>query len=223
MHTIDIPQVVIDACIARRGKLHAYDSVSPETTALVVIDMQNSWVLDGHSALEIPETRDIIPNINRLAAAMRAAGGTVAWTQSTFPQAWTHAAYAHFGAADWRQRIVDETAPGTFGFQLADAMDVGADDIVVTKTKPSAFIQGSSDLEARLRARGCDTLVITGTLTNACCESSARDAAALGFGNIFVADATATRSDAEHNATLTNLIQLVADVRLTDEVIDLLR
>ena len=90
------------------------------------------------------------------------------------------------------------------------------------KNRPSAFIQGASNLEAELRRRGRDTLIITGTLTNACCESSARAAAALGFVSIMVSDAMATRTDEEHNATLINVMQLTADVRTMDEVLGLL-
>ena len=88
----------------------------------------------------------------------------------------------------------------------------------MNKNRRGAFVQGSSTLEAELRARGQDTLIITGTLTNACCESSARDAAALGFLKFMVSDAIATHTDVEHNATLVNVMQFVADVRTTDEV-----
>ena len=223
MHEISIPQEIIDACIRFRGRRHAFEELDPARTALVVIDMQNSWVQPGFSPLHIPGTRDIIANINSLAAAARAAGGVVAWTRSTFPEDWTARSYARFGAPKWRDRIIADTVPGSHGHRIAEEMDVGADDIVVGKTRPSAFVQGSSRLEAELRARGRDTLIITGTLTNACCESSARDAAALGFLNIMVSDAMATRTDIEHNATLVNVMQLVADVRTTDEVIALLR
>ena len=223
MHEIRIPQEIIDACTRFRGRRYAFEEIDPKRTALVVIDMQNSWVQPGFSPLHIPNTRDIIANINALAAAARAAGGVVAWTRSTFPEDWTARSYERFGAPEWRDRIIADTIPGSHGHLIAEEMDVGADDIVVGKTRPSAFIQGSSGLEAELRDRGRDTLIITGTLTNACCESSARDAAALGFLNIMVSDAMATRTDIEHNATLVNVMQLVADVRTTDDVITLLR
>ena len=222
MHKIQIPRKIIDACIAKRGGLHVFDDIDPRRTALIVVDMQNAWVGAGVSPLEIPMAREIIPNVNRLASSVRATGGLVAWTQSTFTRdlsSW----YERFGTPQWRQRIIADTAIGANGHRIHADMDVHAEDLKVVKTRPSAFIQGSSELEALLRARGRDILIITGTLTNACCESSARDAAALGFSNIFVADATATRTDEEHNATLTNLIQYVADVMLTDEVVALLR
>ena len=223
MHKVDIPQEIIDACIRLRGRRHAFEHIEPRRTALVVIDMQNSWVQPDFSPLHIPATCDIIPNINALAAAVRGAGGMVAWTRSTFPEDWTARSYRRFGSPEWRDRIIADTVPGSHGHRIAGDMDVHAIDVIVDKTRPSAFVQGSSRLEAELRTRGRDTLIITGTLTNACCESSARDAAALGFLNIMVSDAMATRTDVEHNATLVNVMQLVADVRTTEEVIALLR
>ena len=223
MHKIDIPPSIIDACIARRGRRHGIEVLDPARTALVVIDMQNGWLEPGLSPLEIPQARTIVSNINDLAHAMRAAGGIVAWTQSTFTADWTHFAYAHLGDGAWRERIIADTVPGSHGFALYPALDYRSDDITCTKTRPSALIQGSSDLEQRLRDAGRDTIVITGTLTNACCESTARDAAALGFRNIMVSDGMATRSDIEHNATLINVMQLVADVMTANEVLDLLK
>ena len=95
------------------------------------------------------------------------------------------------------------------------------------KTRFSALIQGSSDLDAMLRARGIETLIIVGTATNVCCESTARDAIMLNykvfFKVFFVSDANACRTDAEHNATLASLMVMFADVRSTDEMIALLQ
>ena len=50
---------------------------------------------------------------------------------------------------------------------------------------------GTSDLPERLRARGFDTVLITGTVTNVCCESSARDANMTNFRTIMVSDGNA--------------------------------
>ena len=87
------------------------------------------------------------------------------------------------------------------------------------RTRPSAMVEGPSDLERRLEDAGRDTLVITGTLTNGCCESAARGAAAPGFHNLMVSGATAIRSDIEHNAALVILMRLVADVHTTAGVL----
>ena len=72
----------------------------------------------------------------------------------------------------------------------------------LTKTRYSAFIQGSSNIERLLRDRGIDTLLVTGTATNVCCESSARDAMMLNFKTIMVTDGNAATDDDDHNASL---------------------
>jgi ureidoacrylate peracid hydrolase len=99
---------------------------------------------------------------------------------------------------------------------------VRKDDLIVDKTRFGAFVPGSSDLHDILQARGIDTLIITGTATNVCCESTARDAMQMNYKVIFVADANATLSDAEHNATLNNMVTLFADVMTTEELVGFL-
>ncbi len=74
-----------------------------------------------------------------------------------------------------------------------------------------------------LRDRGIDTLLITGTATNVCCESSARDAMMLNFKVVMVSDGLATHNDEEHNATLSNFYGLFGDVQTMDEAIAIAR
>ncbi|MDP9813681.1 nicotinamidase-related amidase [Rhizobium tibeticum] len=97
-----------------------------------------------------------------------------------------------------------------------------AQDLYFEKSAYSAFFPGSSDLPTALRDNGIDTVFITGTLTNICCESSARDAYASGFRVIFIADGTAARRDQDHNAALHNIYRSFGDVRATDEAMALL-
>jgi ureidoacrylate peracid hydrolase len=113
----------------------------------------------------------------------------------------------------------DGLTPGKIGYELWAGLDVKPSDLKIEKNRFSAFIQGSSNLEAELQKRGIDTVLITGTATNICCESTARDAQMLNYRVVMVSDGNATRSDAEHNATLSNLFGLFADVMTTDEVV----
>jgi ureidoacrylate peracid hydrolase len=83
-------------------------------------------------------------------------------------------------------------------------------------------LPGASDIEAQLNRRGVDTVVITGTLTNVCCESSARDAMMRNFQVIMVPDGNATYNDTLHNASLTSLSIVFADLMTSDEVIQAL-
>jgi len=115
-----------------------------------------------------------------------------------------------------RHNLVTNLAPGSRGHQLHPGLEVKPEDEVVQKYRFSAFVQGASDLPQRLRAQGYDTVLITGTVTNVCCESSARDAMMLNFKTIMVSDANAARTDEEHNATLSTFYALFGDVMDTD-------
>ena len=102
-------------------------------------------------------------------------------------------------------------------------LDVHEEDLVVEKRRYSAFIQGASDLDTILKGRGIGTLIITGTLTNVCCESTARDAMMMNYRSVMVSDGNAAVTDFVHEASLVNMISTFGDVYSTDETIELLR
>ena len=105
------------------------------------------------------------------------------------------------------------------GFKLFRTLEPLATDLWVKKIKYSAFIAGSSDIDAQLRSRRIDTVLITGTVTNVCCESSARDAMMLDYRVIMLADGNASLTDEEHAASLNNFLIYFGDVMSTDEAI----
>jgi len=224
MHRIAIPSYAIERALARRGRLHPFDTIDPARTALVVVDLQNGFMAPGQPA-ETPLAREIVPAVNRLADATRAAGGTVVWIQNTITpeaiQSWS-VWFGDFRTGEWGPRMHRAFTPGDFGHAIYPSLEVRPGDLTVRKTRFSAFVQGASDLDAILRARGIDTLIIVGTATNVCCESSARDAMMLNYKVFFVSDANACRTDEEHNATLAIMMVMFADVRSTDEMIALL-
>jgi ureidoacrylate peracid hydrolase len=78
-------------------------------------------------------------------------------------------------------------------------------------------------LPGRLRARGFDTVLITGTVTNVCCESSARDANMTNFRTIMVSDGNAASTQEEHDASLTAFYNIFGDVMDTDMIIERLQ
>src|SRR6202049_1373777 len=81
MHKIAISQASLDRMKTRMGKLHPFDAIDPGKTALLVIDMQNYFVKQGHQS-EVPLAREIVPNINRLAAELRRRGGHETWIRN---------------------------------------------------------------------------------------------------------------------------------------------
>jgi len=220
MHHYVISDTIKERLLRRQGKLLSHDVIDAARTALVVVDMQNHFVAEGFPA-ELPISREIVPTINRLAKAMRAAGGKVLWVQTTATGALEHWGNRHKymltpERAAERLASLDEAAEG---FRLYPALEPLPDDLRVKKIKYSAFIAGSSDIDAQLRSRGIDTVLIAGTATNVCCESSARDAMMLDYRVIMLSDANATWTDEEHAAALNNCLLFFGDVMTTDEVI----
>jgi ureidoacrylate peracid hydrolase len=224
MHPASLPQEIVERLQRRRGRLHIFESLDAHRSALVVIDMQRSFVAPD-AASAVPAARAIVPNINRLAGALRGAGGVVAWVQATYrrsgPGYWP-LFFDHMVSPALSAEILDGLVEGSPGHALWPELDVRPGDFHAQKNRYSAFFPGASDLPARLRERGVDTVLIAGTMTNVCCESSARDAMMDGFKTLLVSDANAARSDTEHLASLVTVAQFFGDVRSVDEILEIL-
>jgi ureidoacrylate peracid hydrolase len=106
MHKVEIPSWAVERALARRGRLHPFDDLDPARTALVVVDLQNGFMAPGQPA-EVAQAREIVPNVNCLARATRAAGGMVAWVQNTITQdtekSWS-VWFGHFAREEWGRR-----------------------------------------------------------------------------------------------------------------------
>jgi ureidoacrylate peracid hydrolase len=219
MHKIAIPQSVVDRVIARRGREHIHDDLDPARTALVVVDMQNAFMMPGVAHSLCLEAQEIVPNINRLAEAVRATGGAVIWIQTAYTdetkKSWS--VYYDISKPEQNAKRAEALARGSKGYQLWDRLDAAPDDIYVEKNRFSAFIQGSSNLAEVLRAKGIDTV------TNVCCESTARDAMMCNFKTVMVSDGNAAATDEDHNASLAAFYLTFGDVMSTDMLIDCLR
>jgi len=219
MQRIDLP----DWAVARGKALNDFPSLARGRTALIVIDMQNVFVAES-GVYASANAREIVPTINRLAAAMRAKGAPVIWTRTT------HTAKGPFAAPDWQFDTADPTVAagvaalqaGAEGHALYPAMEVAGSDIVLDKYRYGAFACPAGHLPRALKTLGAEMVIVTGTATNCCCETTAREANMAGYKVIVVADATAAPTDAEHNAALLNLRVNFADVRRAEEVLGMI-
>jgi ureidoacrylate peracid hydrolase len=217
-HAVEMPPYVIERIMAKRGRLNVFERFAPKETALVVIDMQNFFVADVEAA------RSICPNINLLAAALRARGGCVAWVQMELadgpdgPSKWP-LYHEHFFSTARAEAHKLGCTKGSEGVKIYPDLRVEDGDIVTHKKRFSAFIQGSSDLHDRLQKRAIRSLLIAGTVTNFCCETSARDAMMLDYRVAMVSDACAARYDEDHIVGLTSVWQSFGDVRTVDDCI----
>jgi ureidoacrylate peracid hydrolase len=191
-----------------------FDSLDVRRTAHVVVDLQNGFMAPGAVA-EIGTAREIVPNVNRISAAVRQGGGLVVYIQNTFDAAavagWS-TYFNHFCTPERRARMIETFTPGSEGHALWPGLEVLAGDLRVCKRRFGAFAPGASDLHDILQGHGIDTLIITGTASQVCCESTARDAMMLNYKVFFIADGNATFNDEEHNATLSAMAHTFCDV-----------
>lgn len=208
-----LPPMLVERMARRRGRLHAFDTLEARRTALIVIDLTVLFASDAENAAAI------IDNINRLAAILRGRGGLVAWVlpRATSYDRLMEAILGVEPAARYRAA----TTAGDPRAALHSDLRPSADDLQVSKTGYSAFWPGACNLREQLVARGIDTVMIAGAVSNVCCESSARDAHSCGFRVVMLADAMIGNA-AEHRAALAAIYRNFGDVRTADEAIALL-
>ncbi len=187
MHKAAIDENVLQRTIERRGGSRVFKSIDCSHAAHIIVDLQNGFMAPGQVA-EIGTAREIVPNVNSISAALRAAGGLVVYVQNTFDEeavrTWP-VFFEHFCSPARRTRMIEAFTPGNFGHALWAGLDAQPGDIQVRKRRFGAFAPGSSDLHAILQARGIDTLIISGTATQVCCESTARDAMMMNYKVFF--------------------------------------
>lgn len=224
MHKIEISPAIIERAERQRGGRSSPRAIDLTRTAHLVIDLQVGFLGVGAS-LEIPFAREIVGNVNRICAAVREGGGVNAFLrftydagESVFWSSW----YESLCGPDAADRSRVAFSRGAEEFQLWPELDVRAEDWIVDKTRFSAFTPGTCELGGMLAARGIDTVIVTGTMTNCCSESTARDAHQLNYKVLFVSDGNATLTDSEHNATLNNLYPTFVDLVLTDDLLKIL-
>ncbi|PPE67374.1 isochorismatase family cysteine hydrolase [Caldimonas caldifontis] len=221
---MQFPQWVVDRVVARQGRLHPYDTLVAERTAFVVIDLQNYYTQPGYLG-ECAPARATFPAVNRLADALRAAGGHVIWVQTSADGAdefWSHH-HAHMLTPERSARRLRELASTSPGFEIAAGLRPAPEDERVVKRCYSALVPGSSRLNEVLKSRGVTHVLIGGTVTNVCCESTARDAMMMDYATIMVDDALSAVTPQEHEHCLNNWMLFFGDVLSTGEVIERLR
>jgi nicotinamidase-related amidase len=214
-HPSGIPAKIVRKVVARRGRLHAFESIDAGRTALVVIDLDTATV----GANE--ECRRLVPRVNDVAGEVRSAGGVVAWVTSRMPVMPKH--FAAILGAELAAKYVNDGQPDGPGTTLWHELGVAQGDLFATKSGASAFFPGKCNLKPQLDPLGIDTILIAGAVTNICCESSARDAVELEYKVIMVSDLLSGHAHGLHEATLATFYRILGDVRPSGEIVGLLR
>ncbi len=176
--------------------------INPAETALIVVDMQNAYASPGGyldlAGFDIAGAAGVIDRIALTVEAARAAGLTVVFFQNGWDPDYVEAGGP--GSPNWWKSNALKTmrerpnlegtllAKGTWDYALVEKLRPQSGDIVIGKSRYSAFY--NTNLDSTLRARGVKTLAFCGIATNVCVESTLRDGFFLEYFSILLEDAT---------------------------------
>lgn len=225
MHKISInPAQIERGRWNRDGRDQAFKDLDMSRVAHVIVDMQNGFLAEGAVA-EIPVARAIVDNVNEISRAVRSAGGQNIFLRYTYDKnekrPW-NSWYKSLLGGPFSTGLQEAFTPGNQQHEIWPRIDIAPGETILNKTRFSAFVPGTCELDNLLQESKIDTVIITGTVTNHCSEATARGAHELGYCVIFAADGNATFTDEEHNAALGILYGVYADVLLTEQIVDLI-
>jgi ureidoacrylate peracid hydrolase len=183
--------------------------LNKDRSALLIVDMQN-FFLNPESATFTCGGPAILPNLKRLQAAFRQAGRPLIYTRHVH-----HPGLLDAGIMEWWwEGMCLEGSPES---EIHNEITPLAGEKVIPKHRYSAFY--NTDLETVLRCLKIEDLVISGLMTNMCCESTTRDAYYRDYRVFFLADGTGSVTEEMHLASLLNVGFGFGFVTTTDSII----
>lgn len=187
--------------------------------ALLVVDMQNGFCHEKGSFAKIgmqSEPDSIIPQINELRSAFRAASMPVFFLRTSY-----NADYSNRRGRDRGDKIeqLHGLIQGSWDANIVDELTPKPDEGVIDKTRFSGFF--GTRLEETLKEHGVNHVVMTGVGTDVCVETTARDAYQLNFAVTTVSDATGTCNEADHLAAL-HALRIFGGTASTAQVVEAL-
>ncbi len=184
--------------------------LNKEKTALLVIDMQK-FFLNPSSKTFTCGGLPIIPNIKDLIQVFRAHKRPVIFTSHIH-----HPDMIDAGIMGWWWEGM--CIEGSEESKICDELKPLPNEKIIYKHRYSAFY--NTDLETILRCQKIEDLVITGIMTNMCCESTARDAYFRDYRVFFLADATGSINEEMHMASLLNIAFGFAYITTTEWIME---
>lgn len=176
--------------------------VDPESSAVVVIDMQNAYASPSgyvdQAGFDIAGAASVIGKVAQVLDAARGAGMPIIFLQNGWDPEYAEAGGE--GSPNWHKSNALKTmrarpelsgkllARGTWDYELVDDLKPRPGDISLHKTRYSAFF--NSQLDSVLRSRGIRTIIFVGIASNVCVESTLRDAFHLEYFSVMLDDAT---------------------------------
>ena len=221
--TLAIPGLDGDEATFLAGADHDYDvdrhdafEVRPAETALLVIDLQEDFVRPASPMCQ-PEALRQLPRVRSLIDVCRRLAVPAVFTAATYLAERLNDTPAYCApVAAGRLRA------GTVGTGIAIELGVRPDEHVI-RTKHTYDAFHGTELDSLLRSWGVRTVIVCGTMTNYCCEATARGAFDRGYHVVFGSDVTATDSALSHVATLRTMRRGYARVMDAASIMEALR
>ncbi|XP_027168239.1 probable inactive nicotinamidase At3g16190 isoform X1 [Coffea eugenioides] len=170
-------------------------------TALLVIDMQNDFILPGGPML-VKGGQAIVPNVIKAVEVARGRGIPIIWVVREHDPLGRDVEL--FRRHLYSPGKPKPTSKGSFGAELVDGLEIKGDDYKLVKTRFSAFF--NTHLHSYLQGAGISNLVITGVQTPNCIRQTVFDAVALDYQSVTVIiDATAAATPEIHVANILDM------------------
>ncbi|MFC0267000.1 cysteine hydrolase family protein [Kushneria aurantia] len=202
-------------------------TINPCRSAIIVVDMQRVFC-DESGALYVPQTKTIISNIRKLIDAARA---------EMLPVIYLRHVVRGDGTDTGRMRdlypdVDTILARGHKSIEIIEEIAPKREDVIIDKLFYSGF--HNTDLDTVLRSRDIDTLIVCGTVTNVCCETTIRDGAHREYKMIALSDGNAAMdypdlgfgsltAEQVQRVSMTTIAYEFGEVATTDNVIRRLR
>lgn len=190
--------------------------IKREECALLVVDMQNAFVAPG-APIWIPEALRQVPRIKKLIQACRELNVSVLYAAHTLSEDTKHTYFDYLPSLRTGALAEDSKEADIY----EELSPQPGERVISTKHTFSSFI--GTDLDYVLRDLGVRTVIICGTSTDVCCESTARDAYCYHYNVVFGSDVTSTNNWMGHVATLRVMRVFFARVMTAGQIIDALK
>lgn len=192
-------------------------SVPAARTAVLVVDLQNDFCdpdgAMGRLGADVGANVEVVRKVVPFLAAARRAGCLIVFVRQIADELTTSPARrARMATMGRTSQTV--CASGTWGAELHPALTIEAGDVVIDKTRYSAFV--GTPLDLVLRSQGRDHVVVVGTAANVCVDSTARDAYMRDYHVIVPRDLVGHTKGHLADAALENLAIYFADVTTAD-------
>ncbi|CAI48676.1 isochorismatase family protein [Natronomonas pharaonis DSM 2160] len=179
--------------------------LNPETTAVVVVDMQNGFCHPDGS-LYAPGSEAAITPCADLVADAREAGASVVFTRDVHPPEQFEDTHYYDEFDRWGEHVLE----GSWDAELVAELSPRDDELVVVKHTYDAFHQ--TQLDGWLESHGINDLLICGTLANVCVLHTAGSAGLRDYRPILVEDAVGAIEDDHREYALDHAEWLFGDV-----------